>query len=198
MADNLPPSTIVQDWWWSPDRVYSALFLAVPASFFPHSSQKTPWVTHILHEWAGWEVAGHTKGTFTFRHPEGPQGPRQGLLGALGVPWGGLGDTLGSRGYPSEATFGEQAGLQNHLFYFVNGNIGALEAVLGDLAGSKVAAKAGVGEVKGDNGARNKPKRKRRGAERTKNQPGEPWWSEAALGVAWGGLRDTWRGRGEP
>ena len=41
----------------------------------------------------------------------------------------------------------------------------ALEAVLGNLTGSKVAVKAGVGEVKGDSGARNKPKRKRGGAE---------------------------------
>ena len=80
-----------------------------------------------------------------FRHPEGPQAPPQGLLGgslggsvaALGVPWGGLGDTLGGRGDPSEATFGEQAALQNHWFYYINGYILAARGGLGGPRGKQ-------------------------------------------------------------
>ena len=82
-----------------------------------------------------------------------------------------LGWHFGDRGGPLEATLGEQAALQNHWFYRINGNIWALEGVSGDLAGAKVAVKAGVGEVNGDSGAHNKPKRKRGGAEQEKKRP---------------------------
>ena len=51
---------------------------------------------------------------------------------------------------------------------YINGHIWALEGVLGDLAGAKVALKVGVDEVNADSAARNKPKRKRGGAEQEK------------------------------
>jgi hypothetical protein len=69
-----------------------------------------------------------------------------------------------------EATLGELAALQNHLFYNLNGNIWALEGASGDLSGAKVAVNAGLGEVDGESGARNKPKRKRGGAEHEKRR----------------------------
>ena len=81
---------------------------------------------------------------------------------------------MGCRGDPSEATFGEQAALQNHWFYRINGNIWALEGVSGDLAGAKVAVKAGVDEVNGDSGARNKPKRNEEKPNRRRSDPSSP------------------------
>ena len=84
---------------------------------------------------------------------------------------GGLGGHFGGPRGPFRAIFGEEAALQNHWFYCINGNIWALEGVSGDLAGAKVAVEAGIGEVNGDSAARDKPKRKRGGAEQEKKRP---------------------------
>ena len=77
-----------------------------------------------------------------------------GSVAPLGVPWGGLGDTLGGRGDPSEATFGEQAALQNHWFYCINGYILAVRGCLGGLGGGKVPTRKGRRQEKGAQGTR--------------------------------------------
>ena len=68
-----------------------------------------------------------------------PQAPPQGLLvgppsglgAVLGGPLGDLGAALGARGAPSECTFGKQAFLQNHWFYYIKWYILAVRGVAG-------------------------------------------------------------------
>ena len=95
-----------------------------------------------------------------------------GDLGALGLledPLGGLcGPSVrpcGDRWAPSDATFGEQASLQNRCFYSKM-RLGA------DPGGSQLTAKTGDDKANEDCGAQNEPETIREETEEKKNTPG--------------------------
>ena len=73
---------------------------------------------------------------------------------------------------------GRTSGLAKSLVLQYNLQHLGFEGVLWELAGANVAVKAGVGEVNGDSAARNKPKKKRGGAEQKKKGPE---WPRAAI-----------------
>ena len=94
-----------------------------------------------------------------------PGGSPGGLWTVFGGSLGDLGAALGGRGAPSESTFGEQAALQNHLFFIMKLYILALGRGLGGTKGGEVEAETGGEELSGDHGAHNEPKTKRAGAD---------------------------------
>lgn len=80
---------------------------------------------------------------------------------ALVLSFGFASDGISVReGVTFGCNFWKRAALQTHMIYCIKCHSWALEGVLEDLAGAKVVAKACVGEVNGDSGARNKPERK--------------------------------------
>jgi hypothetical protein len=98
--------------------------------------------------------------------PQGLLGVPPGGLGAVfGGSLGYLGAALGDRKAISESTFGKQAALQNHWFYYINGYILGCERGLGGTRGGEVEAKTGGEELSGDRGAHKKTKTKRAGAD---------------------------------
>ena len=65
----------------------------------------------------------------------------------------------------------KQTALLNHLFYYINRYILALERGLGGTRGGEVEAKTGGEELSGDRGAHKKTKTKRAGTDEEKKGP---------------------------